>query len=149
MKPIHIIIVTLFLSLSPLVSIGQSVFEVKFIAGMTQYRAALVLFEGGTGKMRVRYYTQDKGTVMVEQTIRIENTVNGMRLTGYNPVYPGTSVRNSSYVADNFYISQNEYGSMSIINIDDRGTSSTASIRLISNSYDRRQFLSGFEWVLN
>ncbi len=149
MKPIHIIIVTILLLSSPLASIGQSIFEVKFIAGMTQYRAALVLFDGGTGKMRVRYYTQDKGTVMVEQTIRIENTVNGMRLTGYTPVYPGTRVRYPSYTADNFYLSRNEYGSMSIINIDDSGNTSTATIRLIDDAYEKRRFLSGFDWSLN
>lgn len=99
--------------------------------------------------MRVRYYTPQNGTVMVEQTIRIEDTANGMRLTGYSPVYPGTRVRHPSYVADNFYVSQNEYGSLRIVNIDDRGTSSVASIRLIANGYDRRQFLNVFDWVLN
>lgn len=50
MKPIHIILVTLMLAAAPRVSMAQSVFEVKFTAGMTQYRAALVLFEGEPAK---------------------------------------------------------------------------------------------------
>ncbi|GHB88989.1 hypothetical protein [Persicitalea jodogahamensis] len=143
------IVIALFLFLSPLVSRAQTVFEVKFTSGLTQHRGALVLFDSGLGKMRVRYYAEGIGTQMVEQTVRFENTLNGYRVTGYNPVYPGTKVRHSTYIADNLYISRNEYGNFKVVNVDDRGVTAQASIRTVENAYERRRFLSDFDWELN
>ncbi|GAB3962824.1 hypothetical protein GCM10028805_64710 [Spirosoma harenae] len=134
--------------LFPLVSLGQTIYEVKFIAGSTQYRGALVMGDNGTGKMRVRFYKQGVGPVMIEQYMRMENTRYGNRLTGYNPVYPGTTVRYPTYNADNFYISQDEYGNLTMTNIDDRGVTANASIRVFQTTYDKQRFLSDFNWEL-
>ncbi|GAA3614845.1 hypothetical protein Q4Q39_02440 [Flavivirga amylovorans] len=127
---------------------AQDVFEIKFTAGYTQYRGALVIYNSGSGKMRVRYYSNGK-TKMVEQTMKIENTQYGMRLTGYNPVYPNTSIKHPSYNADNFYISVNENGKYSITNIDDGGTPAKTTIRLIKGKYSIDKFLGDFNWELN
>ncbi len=126
---------------------AQKVFEVKFTAGVTQYRSALVLYDNGSGKMRVRFYDNGR-TKMVEQTMKIENTQYGMRLTGYNPVYPGTSTRYSSYQADNFYLSTDEYGNYSLTNIDDGGVVAKAFIKEIEGDYSIKNFLSDFDWEL-
>lgn len=142
----HYLKMMFFVIFLPFTLQAQKVFEVKFTAGFTQYRCALVIFDNGTGKMRVRYY-QD-GTKMVEQTMKIENTQYGIRLTGYNPVYPGTSRKHPSYNADNFYISVDEYGNYSIVNIDDGGVSAKASIRKIEGRYSKNSFLSDFNWKL-
>ena len=145
MKTLHLLAAII---LFPLAALGQTIYEVKFIAGSTQYRAALVLNDNGTGKMRVRFYKQGEGTVMVEQYMRMENTRYGIRLTGYNPIYPGTTVRYPTYNADNFYISQDEYGNLTLTNVDDRGVTANASIRVIQSTYDKQQFLSAFSWEL-
>lgn len=127
---------------------AQQVFEIKFTAGVTQYRCALVIFDNGSGKMRVRFYGDGK-TKMVEQAMRIEDTQYGLRLTGYNPVYPGTSTRYPSYNADNFYISMDEYGNYSVTNVDDAGVSARSSIRKVEGQYTINGFLDDFNWELN
>jgi len=138
----------LVLLLSPVFAVAQSIYEVRFVAEMKQYRAALVLYDSGIGKMRVRYYEPGQGTTMVEQTMRVENTAYGYRVTGYNPVYPGTKVRYPSYTPDNFYISQNEYGNLIITNVDDRGTTARTSIKVINGASAQRSLLSEFDWEL-
>ncbi|WP_108808054.1 hypothetical protein [Aquimarina spinulae] len=143
MKYIKILFLALLL---PLTLQGQEVFEVKFTAGLTQYRCALVIFDNGTGKMRVRYY--DKRTTMIEQTMAIENTQYGIRLKGYNPVYAGTKIKHPSYNADNFYISMDEYGKYTIINVDDAGTRAKSYIKKIKGKYTINNFLRDFNWKL-
>lgn len=143
----HILIIIAAL-LSPLLVSAQTVYEIKFISGVTQHRGALVLYNNGTGKMRVRYYSQQEGPAMIEQEIRLENTNFGYRLTGYNPVYPGTTRRKATYNADNFYISRDESGKSSIVNIDDKGSTAQATIREIAAS-EKTKFLYGFNWRLD
>lgn len=125
---------------------AQDVFEVKFTAGVTQYRCALAIFDDGSGVMRVRYY--NNGTKLVEQSMRIENTQYGIRLTGYRPVYPGTKTRYPNYSADNFYLSVDEYGNYNIVNVDDAGVTAQAFIRKIEGTYSINKFLSDFNWRL-
>ncbi|WP_422103821.1 hypothetical protein [Winogradskyella sp.] len=128
---------------------AQEVFEVKFKVGFTQYRGALVVYDGGYGKMRVRYY-RDGRTRMVEQSMKVEKTLYGMKLNGHNPVYPGTSTAHPSYNADNFYISIHENGNYSIISVDDDGTAAAqTTIRLIKGKYTTENFLDDFNWTLN
>ena len=85
---------------------------------------------------------------MIEQTMRIEETAVGLRLTGYNPVYPGTSRTYPSYSADNLYLT-NITGTPRIINIDDAGVSSEAQIRQIEGRAAKAMFLDEFDWRLN
>lgn len=126
---------------------AQDIFEVKFTAGITQYRCALAIFDDGTGKMRVRYY--DNGTKLIEQSMRIEITQYGIRLTGYNPVYAGTTTRHPTYNADNFYISVDEYGNYTMVNIDDGGVTAKVFIRKVEGTrYTINSFLSDFNWKL-
>lgn len=124
------------------------VFEIKFTAGVTQYRCALITFNDGTGKMRVKYYSDDKGSVMVEEHMQIENTEYGYRLAGYKPVYPGTQERFPDYYPDNLYIAQDENGNFSVTNIDDQGVSAKSFIRNIQGYSQQQQFLNEFNWEL-
>ncbi len=125
---------------------AQDIYEVKFTAGITQYRCALVLYEDGTGKMRCRYFTEG-ATRMVEQKIEIENTLDGMRFRGSDPVYPGTSTP-YDYSPDIFYLSVDEYGNSSLINRDAQGIEANAYIRQIEGSYAIKIFLDEFNWKL-
>lgn len=127
---------------------AQDVYEIKFTVDMTQYRAALVLYNGSSGLIRVKYYN-DRLTRIVEQKIVFEKTTMGNRLTGYNPVYPGTTTRYPNYVADNFYVFQDEYGKLRCVNIDDKGNTAVCYIRLVTGSYAKNAFLRDFNWKLN
>lgn len=143
MKKIYFL---LLLCVPPISVKGQEIFEIKFTAGITQYRGALVLWENGTGKMRVRYYADGQKKI-IEQEIRTENTQHGLRLTGYNAVYAGTNVK-ASYNPDNFYISQDENGNIICTNIDDGGVSASASIRIVTGYSAKQSFLRDFNWRL-
>lgn len=142
-----IALVFTLLLLAPLVSSGQvsGVYEIRFVSSTTQHRAALILFGNGTGKIRVRYFSQGR-TKMVEQYVRSENTRYGLRLACYNPVYPGTSVRFPNYITDNFYLSQDEYGTVSVWNIDDAGGTAKAFVQSFRSTYECNQFLTDFDW---
>lgn len=139
------IITLLFLFSISITINAQEIFEIKFTAGLTQHRCALIIFESGNAIMRVRYFSNGK-TEMVEQTMKIEDTKYGIRITGYDPVYSGTSIEHPSYNADNFYLSMDEYGEYELLNVDDGGMSAQAYVRKIEFSKDA--FLSDFNWKL-
>lgn len=139
------IILVFFIALS---GYAQDIFEVKFTVGITKYRCALVLNDDGSGKMRVRYYSNGE-TKMVEQSMRTEETKYGRRLAGYNPVYPGTSNTYSGYSPDNIYIAVDENGNYEAKNIDDRGVEAIVDIRSIEGSTAINSFLDDFNWELN
>lgn len=129
---------------------AQSVYKVRWTSGVTQYYSALVLFDNGTGKMRTKFYSKSCDcTRTVEQTMNIEQTSAGLRITGYNPVYPNTSTKFLTYSADNLYVSRDYAGNLSITNIDDRGDIASASIESITSSSAKRIFLSEFNWRLD
>lgn len=123
------------------------IFDIRFTVSLTQYKAALWL-KDGKGLMRVRYYKEDDGTVMIEQQMRVEDTQYGIRLTGYNPTDPATGDP-VSYSPDNFYISRDENGDWSVTNIDDQGTSAGAFIQVINGWSEQNQFLSTFNWEID
>jgi hypothetical protein len=100
------------------------------------------------GRMRVRYYA-DGQTNMVEETAQAENTVLGLRIAGYNAVYAGTETRHPSYRPDNFYMSTDENGNVSVTNIDDGGVVANCSVRVIKGYYDKQEFLRDFNWKLD
>jgi hypothetical protein len=125
----------------------QEIYEINWIGSNSEhYQGALVMFKDNTGKLRVRYH-KESGIAMVEQTIRIEATQVGNRLSGYNPVYPNTSTTFPYYNADNFYLIVDAVGNLTITNIDDAGSTSKASIRYIEGT-EKNEFLLLFNWKL-
>jgi hypothetical protein len=141
------IIFLLLVALISLKSYSQEVYEINWISNYSQhYQGALVMFKDYTGKLRVRYHV-GPAIVMVEQTIRIENVGEGIRLTGYNPVYPNTDTKFPAYNADNFYLIKDVLGILTITNIDDGGATARASIRLIEE-VEKSEFLLLFSWKL-
>ena len=144
MKALKIIFLIL---IAPFALKAQDVYEVKFRAGVTLHRAAMIIFNNGTGKLRVRYYSG--GTKMVEQSIVFQDTKYGIRLACYNPVYPGTKIKYPTYSPDNFYLSIDEYGKTSLTNVDDRGVTAECVINKKDGTYAVNQFLSDFDWKLN
>lgn len=127
---------------------AQDIYEIKFVAGVTQYRCALAMWwDDGNGMLRVKYYSNNK-TNNVEQTVRLEDTQYGLRIAGYNPVYAGTSISYPSYNADNFYLSQDEYGNLTCTNIDDDGNTSKCVVRKIEGYTAKQNFLGDFNWKL-
>ncbi len=145
MKAIKVLFFVLACSFS---AMAQDVYEVIFTADITQYRSVLYInWNEGTGKMRVRYYSKGS-TQMIEQTMRLERTTAGTRIAGYNAVYAGTNQRHPTYNPDNFYISQDEYGNVSIVTVDDVGTTANCVVRRYSTYYEKQNFLRSFNWTL-
>jgi predicted ribosome quality control (RQC) complex YloA/Tae2 family protein len=123
----------------------KGVYEIKFSADTIQYRAALVLFEDGSGAMRVRF--QDEGTKVVEQSVTVDSTTYGISIEGKNPVYPGTSIKFPSYDANDLYLSENEMSKSSTKNSEeDRST--LATIQKIEGEIETSHFLFFFNWKL-
>ncbi len=132
----------------PLCGTGQSVqdvFEIKFSDNSTQYRAALVLFEDGSGAMRVKF--QDEGTKVVEQSISTDSTRTEVEISGSNPVYPGTSIEFPSYKPNTFSLSKDENGDYSTITSSNSETSD-ATIQKIEGEREIEYFLFFFNWKL-
>jgi hypothetical protein len=138
----------LLVALLPVIVQAQDVYDITFTSGLTKHRVALVLWSNGSGQARVRYYTNNQLN-LVEQTIRLENTQYGYRLTGYNARYAGTQRRHPSYRPDNFYFSQDDYGNLICTNIDDIGNTARCSIRLLQGYSSKQAFLSSFNWELD
>jgi hypothetical protein len=126
---------------------SQEIYEINWISLDNQhYQGALVFYKNYTGKLRVKYHVGPL-VLMAEQSIRTELVEGGIRLSGYNPVYPNTDTQFPGYNADNFYLIKDVLGSLTITNIDDGGSTARASIRLIEE-IEKAEFLLGFSWTL-
>jgi hypothetical protein len=148
-KSIAVIIVAMFAFLNiNFSSHAQDVYELKFTANGTHHRAALILFSDDTGKMRVRFYSKDR-TKMIEQYMEVQKISRGFKILGYNPTYAGTEIKCTTYGADNFYISRDEDGILSCVNVDDNSVTASCSIRAIEGYSTKQSFLSDFSWKID
>lgn len=69
------------------------------------YQSVLVM-KGYSGAMRTRYFDPSiNKSQVIDQTISLKSSAQGLVLLGYNPVYAGTSTRHPTYAADNFLFS--------------------------------------------
>jgi len=131
----------LCLFLLPVFCLGQDVYEVKWGPSL-RYKAALIVYElEETGVARVKWDDQ-----MVEQTLKLEYSNDVMILYGSDPVYPGTESTYESYNADNFYITTDDNGVYSCLNIDDGLSISKCRLRKINGSKsEKNKFLKEFK----
>jgi len=126
---------------------AQNAFELRWTASSIQYHAFLVMDQQGQrGVMRVAFFNPSIGKQdMVEQTMVLENTAYGLRLTGYRPVIPGTRITKRGYITDKFYTSIDTYGNWHIVNADGYQISS-ASIRRVASGRDYNRLVYQFNW---
>lgn len=126
---------------------AQNAFELSWTAGSTQYHGFLVMDQQGQrGYLRVAFFNPSiRQQDMVEQTMILENTAYGLRLTGYNPVIPGTHISKGGYIADKFYTSVDTYGNWRIVNADGYQVSS-ANIRRVAPGTDYGRLAHQFGW---
>jgi len=132
-------------------------FDMKYVAGMTEYHSFMMLSPGIKpnidGVMRTKYYHPEiRQTVIVEQELKVENTTRGMRIAGYYPQFVRTDGSKISargyYSPDNFYIRYDTYGNPKITNIDEQGVAAKVDAELVNHkdSYLLATYLLVFEW---
>lgn len=93
------------------------IWKLKYSVDGIIYQSLLVM-NGYSGNMRTRYYHPRLGTQVVDQTIYLKSSPDGLILLGSDPVYAGTSRRNPYYSADNFLFSIEPDGSTHFITCD-------------------------------
>ncbi|WP_310487370.1 hypothetical protein [Chamaesiphon sp. VAR_69_metabat_338] len=94
--------------------------------GSIVHAGKLWLNDRGMGRITVKYFNPDLGRQeSVDQTIRSENTPQGILLVGSNPIYSGTRRRIPTYSPDSFLLRIDENGRRSFFTFDlNRNTSS-------------------------
>jgi hypothetical protein len=136
-----------FFLCASLITNAQNVYEVKFSISRIPYRGALLIWNDGSAKMRVRYYL-DGEMKMVEESMTVESILGTPTLVGYDPVYPGTDISYPHYSADNFLITHNLYGETEITTVDGNFNVADVSSSKVSGYYEKQSFLSDFNWRL-
>lgn len=136
------------LFLLPLFAAAQEVYHIKFISSNVHYSVAVVLYDGNTGKMRVRYDAGD-GVKLVEMDVHIESDEygSGFYLDGSKPTNV-LSASPASYNADHFYVWADEDGEINCANSDDGASESSCCIMEVMGSANRNIFLKEFNWTL-
>jgi hypothetical protein len=127
---------------------AQTVFEVRWTTANVPYRAALILWENNSGKMRVKY-SRNSETIVVEESVRGNYTEDGVGIYGRDAVYPGSATEFPNYAPDNFFISKDAHGNLSILNIDDGLRFSDCSMQEVKGTDEVQLFLSDFDWKLD
>ncbi len=94
------------------------VWELTFSAAYLTHEAKLTM-NGCRGVMEVAFYNQTtRRREQVTQTMRVESTARGLRITGSNPVTKGTKDPYPNYNADNLTWEMDSYGRAKITNCD-------------------------------
>lgn len=92
------------------------------------YESFLVM-EGHSGMMRTRFFNPNIGeTEMVDQTMQLRSSAQGLVLLGYDPVYAGTNTPNPTYSPDNFLFQIQPDGTFFAFTCDDAGRCSPVEI---------------------
>lgn len=90
---------------------------------------------GNDGKMLTRFFNVNTNqSEMVEQTIELKPSPQGIVLFGSNPVYPGTQTAYPSYSPDNFLFQINPDGSRIFYTCDDAGNCSPVEIEYLGSN---------------
>lgn len=85
--------------------------------------------QGRSGIMRTQFFNPNTGqTEMVDQTMRLRSSSQGLVLLGYNPVYAGTNTPNPIYSPDNFLFQIQPDGTTVVFTCDDAGRCSPVEI---------------------
>ena len=136
---------------------GISMFDMKYVVGMTEYHAFMALLPdnstGLDGLMRVKFFHPEiRQTVIVEQELKVENTTRGTRIASYSPHFirdDGSRVFiKGAYSPDNFYIRYNSYGGVKVTNIDNQGTEADVTVKVVEQNspYLLAAYLVVFKW---
>ena len=106
-----------------------------------QYSVNGIIYESGLemrgndGKMLTHFFDVNTNqSEMVEQTIELKPSPQGIVLFGSNPVYPGTQTAYPSYSPDNFLFRVNPDGSRIFYTCDDAGNCSPVEIEYLGSN---------------
>jgi hypothetical protein len=103
--------------------------RLTFSSGPIVHSGQLWLNSNGMGRMTVKYFSPDLGRQeSVDQTIRSENTPQGMLLVGSNPIYSGTRRRIPTYIPDTFLLRIDENGHRSFFALDNNRNASPLEV---------------------
>jgi hypothetical protein len=93
--------------------------RVTFSNGAIVHTGQIWLNSNGMGRMTVKFYSADRGrSESVDQTMRTENSAQGLLLVGSDPVYSGTRTRHPNYSPDNFLLKIDENGRRTFFTFD-------------------------------
>jgi hypothetical protein len=132
----------------PFAANAQQVFEIKFTTQNTPYKAAMLLWDGGYGKMRIKF-TRNDVVIMVEESVEETMKDGRISLFGSNVVYPGGLIRFTGYQPDNFFIVKKGGEDVAITGVDNGFKYTGCTMREIDGSNEKQLFLSDFDWRLN
>jgi hypothetical protein len=103
--------------------------RLTFSSGPIVHAGRLWLNDNGMGRMTVKYFNPALGRQeSVDQTIRSENTPQGMLLIGSNPIYSGTRRRMPTYIPDTFLLRIDENGRRSFFALDNNRNASPLEV---------------------
>lgn len=92
------------------------------------YQSVLVM-DGHSGIMRTQFFSLNTGeTEIVDQTMKLRSSAQGLVLLGYNPVYAGTNTPHPTYSPDNFLFQMQPDGTTVVFTCDDAGRCSPVEI---------------------
>lgn len=104
--------------------------RLKFSNGGIVHAGQLWLNDNGMGRMTVKYFSPELGRQeSVDQTMRSENTPQGILLVGSNPIYSGTRRRIPTYSPDNFLLRIDENGHRTFFTFDLNRNTSEVEVR--------------------
>lgn len=90
---------------------------------------ARLQMQGASGKMRVAFPDVNGTQGIVDQTMQLYTSSQGLFLLGFNPVDANTGAARTSYNADNLLIRRELNGSVTVINCDEAGNRSPVSVK--------------------
>ncbi len=150
MKKTFVILCTLFFFSTQLTA--QDLYEINWTVEGTPYEACVIVYNNSYGMARVKYLRDGKKTI-VEEGMEYESKNRGFNLYGSKPVYPGTQIEYKNYIADDFLITFESDGRLTVICADGDGNSLRiqqvgTSIQIITKKRDKVRFLKTFDWKL-
>jgi len=102
--------------------------RLRFAAGVIQHDATLTM-NGCAGEMRVAFYNDDtRRREEITQRMSLSQGAQGIRISGFYPVYSGTGTRHPSYMADKLLYSVDPQGRATFRNCDEGGNCSPVEI---------------------
>ncbi|HEY9692982.1 MAG TPA: hypothetical protein V6D15_12290 [Oculatellaceae cyanobacterium] len=105
--------------------------KLNYSVGGILYESWLYM-SGYSGKMRTLYFDPNvKKTQLIDQSMSLRSSSQGLILVGYNPVYAGTNTQYPTYSADNFLFQISSDGSLLAVTCDDAGQCSGVDIESV------------------
>jgi len=105
--------------------------KLTFSVNGTVYKGYLIM-KGYYGNLRVSYFDPHlRKKQVIDESILLMSSSEGLVLLGYDPVYQGTSIRHPNYSADSFIFSVEPDGSLIAFTCDNSGQCSSVAVEFV------------------